>query len=96
METLRIFLQRVARNSNPLTGLVLATIGLLIIFSVVQLTDVQIGVIMTFVGSLVVFISAYMTPVDDPRLPIGTIVNETSSAPTGIVVDASDWENRAL
>lgn len=86
MEAIRTFLQRVTRNSNPLIGLVTATIGLLIMFEVVNLTDLQTGAILTFVGAAVLFISAYITPVSDPRLPIGTIVNGTSnSMQTGIV-----------
>jgi hypothetical protein len=30
------------------------------------------------------------TPISDPRLPIGTIVNGTSAAPTGVVVAEDD------
>jgi len=67
-------------------GLVTATLGLLIIFQVVVLTDVQVGAVLTFVGAAVLFLSAYITPVSDPRLPIGTVVNATdNSQPTGVV-----------
>lgn len=86
-EAFRVFLQRVTRNSTPLTGLVTASIGLLIIFNIVSFSDIQVGAILTFVGALVLFLSSYITPISDPRLPIGTVVNATdTSSPTGVVV----------
>ena len=90
METIKVLLQRISRNSTPLTGLVTATLGLVIIFDIVSISDIQTGAILTFVGALVLFLSAYTTPVADPRLAIGTLVNGTSDAPTGVVVSLSD------
>lgn len=93
MESLKTFIQRVTRNSNPLTGFVTATIGLLIIFDVANFTDIQIGAILTFIGALVVFLSAYITPVSDPRLEPGTLVNQTSNTlPNSIVVTEAELE----
>jgi hypothetical protein len=93
MEALMTFIQRVTRNANPLTGLVTATIGLLMAFSIVTLTNTQIGVLLTFVGALVLFLSAYITPVSDPRLEPGTLVNQTSNTmPNSIVVTEAELE----
>ena len=93
MDALKTFIQRLTRNSNPLTGLVTATIGMFIMFDIANFTDLQVGAILTFVGAVVLFMSAYITPVYDPRLPIGTMVNATTDGmPTGVVTEIVDAE----
>lgn len=84
-------IRQIVRNATPLTGLVTAVIGLAIAMDWVALTDVQIGAIMGVLGAAILALRAWTTPVDDPVLPIGTIVNaNTNSQPTGVVMLQSD------
>jgi len=77
---------RIVREPAALTGLITATLGVGFIFEWWALTSVQEGAVLAVVGAVILFLRAYLTPVYDPNLPIGTVVNANSGQPTGVVV----------
>lgn len=62
-----------------------------VLLHLVEWDALQLAGVSLVIDSGLVVIGALMirervTPVADPRLPIGTVVNEHSDAPTGVVV----------
>lgn len=86
-------LLRIARQPAKLLAAVNAMMGLGLILGWWTFADSDriIGAIMLALSAILAAVSEYLTPVADPNLPIGTIVNaNTDKATTGIVVPKED------
>lgn len=77
---------RIVREPAALLGLVTLLLAGGSIFDWWTLTQEQFQWVLALLGALILVLRQYVTPVSDPNLPIGTIVNANSSQPTGIVV----------
>ena len=80
-------LNRIVREPAALIGLVTLTIAGGMVFDWWSITSQQMEWVLAFLGALILVLRVYVTPVNDPNLPIGTIVNANSDQPTGIVVE---------
>ena len=83
-------LVRIIREPAALIGLITLALAGGSIFGLFDLNKEQAEWIIAIVGAAVLVLRSYVTPVGDPNLPIGTVVNANSSQPTGIVVERSD------
>lgn len=87
-------MQRVAREPNALTGLVVAVYGALVAFGVLELTVQQLGALSVLGGAVIFAIRWLVTPAsevvvqrkpDEPTL----IAGAAATVPTGAPVRAS-------
>lgn len=79
---------RIVREPAALIGFVTLVVASGSIFGWWNITTAQADWILAIVGASILLLRSYVTPVSDPNLPIGTIVNaRSSSAPTGVVVE---------
>lgn len=79
---------RIVREPAALIGLVTLLLAAGGVFGWFSLTQEQYQWVLALLGALILVLRQYVTPVGDPVLPIGTVVNANSSLPTGIVVEA--------
>lgn len=80
-------LNRIIREPAALIGLVTLVLAGGSIFDWWTLTQEQYQWLLALLGALILVLRQYVTPIGDPNLPIGTIVNANSSQPTGVVVE---------
>ncbi len=88
-------LTRIARQPAKLLAFVQAVIGFGLVAGLFKAENIDqlTGALLLLLSAGFAVISEYVTPIDSPQLPIGTIVNaDTDSKPTGVVVAASDLE----
>lgn len=78
---------RIIREPAALIGLITLVLAGGSMFGWWTLTNAQYEWVLAIIGALILVLRQYVTPVGDPNLPIGTIVNANSSQPTGIVVE---------
>lgn len=85
-------LQRIARQPAKLLAAVQALIGLGLILGWFKADNIDAitGAVLLALSAVLAAISEYVTPVSDPNLPVGTIVNANSTEPTAVVVDVAD------
>lgn len=95
------YIKMLVDNSTALTGLVLAVIGLLTAFDVVNVTEDQIGKITAFLGALVLFLAAFLTTAK--RTVVTQVDNSgvirngaASTAATGTPTDVTVNEDGSL
>jgi hypothetical protein len=79
-------IHRIARDPAGVTALFTAIVAVLLLFDIVELTEVQTGALAGVLAAVLLFIRMYATPVSDPILAIGTTVNASSDLPTATVV----------
>ena len=79
-------IKRLLREYNLISAAVTATIGFALIMGWVVLSQEQMGGLLGLAAAWLLVLRFLVTPVASPNLPIGTIVNEHSDAPTGVVV----------
>jgi hypothetical protein len=79
-------LNRIIREPAALVGLVTLVLAGGSIFDWWTLTQEQFQWLLALLGALILVLRQYVTPISDPNLPIGTIVNANSPQTTGIVV----------
>lgn len=82
--------KRLIREYNLLSAAIIATVGFTMVMGWVVLDDVQMGGLLGVIAAWLLVLRFLVTPVNDPNLPIGTVVNRNSSAPTGVVVPQTD------
>jgi hypothetical protein len=80
-------LSRIVREPASLIALVALTLAGGSIFGWWTLTQQQYEWVLAFLGAAILVLRQYVTPTGSPNLPIGTIVNEHSDQPTGVVVE---------
>lgn len=81
-------LNRIVREPAALIGLVTLLLAGGSIFGWWTLNQQQFEWILALLGALLLVLRQYVTPTSSPNgIPLGTIVNEHSSLPTGIVVE---------
>jgi len=78
---------RIVREPAALIGLITLLLAAGSIFGWWTLSAQQHEWILAVLGAIILVLRSYVTPVSDPNLPIGTVVNANSSQPTGIVVE---------
>jgi hypothetical protein len=79
-------LNRIIREPAALIGLVTLVLAGGSIFGWWTLTQQQFEWVLAFLGAAILVLRQYVTPISDPNLPIGTIVNANSPQTTGVVV----------
>jgi hypothetical protein len=87
-------IKRIARQPAKLLAFVQAVVGFGLVAGFFQAENIDqiTGALLLLLSAGFAVISEYVTPIDDPNLPIGTVVNANSDTPTGVVVAASDIE----
>ena len=80
-------INRIVREPAALIGLITLGLAAGSIFDLWSITPEQANWVLAIVGAAILFLRSYVTPVSDPNLPIGTVVNANSTQPTGIVVE---------
>lgn len=78
---------RIIREPAALIGLVTLVLAGGSIFGWWTLTQQQFEWVLAFLGAAILVLRQYVTPVGDPNLPIGTVVNANSPQTTGIVIE---------
>ena len=79
-------LNRIIREPAALIGFVALALAGGSIFGWWSLSNAQFEWLLALLGALILVLRQYVTPVDSPVLPIGTVVNAGSDQATGIVV----------
>ena len=85
-------LNRIVREPAALLGLVTLLLAAGGVFGWFSLTQEQYQWVLALLGALVLVLRQYVTPVNDPNLPIGTVVNANSDQTTGIVVPRGPYD----
>ena len=80
-------INRIVREPAAIIGLVTLVLAGGSIFGWWDLNQQQFEWILALLGAIILVLRQYVTPISSPNLPIGTVVNTTSSQPTGIVVE---------
>jgi len=81
-----VIVNRIVREPAALLGLVTLLLAAGGVFGWFSLTQEQYQWVLALLGALVLVLRQYVTPVNDPTLPIGTITSANSDQTTGIVV----------
>ena len=81
-----VIVNRIVREPAALIGLVTLALAGGSIFGWWELNQQQFEWLLAILGALILVLRQYVTPVSDPNLPIGTVVNANSDQPTGVVV----------
>lgn len=71
-------IKRLFREYNLVSAAVTATVAFALIMGWIDLTDVQMGGLLGLLAAWMLVIRFLVTPVSDPTLPVGTIVNANS------------------
>jgi hypothetical protein len=80
-------IDRIVREPQAIVALLTLLVAAGGIFDWWTLTPQQYEWVLAVIGAVILVLRQYVTPVHDPNLPIGTIVNaNTDSQPTGVVV----------
>lgn len=80
-------LKKVLREYTLIMAVITAFIAMALGLGWVELDPEQFGLIMAFIATVFVLLRFVVTPVASPVLPVGTVVNATSSLPTSTVVE---------
>ena len=83
-------INRIIREPAALTGLITLLLAAGGVFGWWTLTSDQYNWVLALLAAIILVLRQYVTPVGDPNLPIGTIVNANSDQPTGIVIAKPD------
>ena len=80
-------LKRLLREYNLVSAAVIATIGFAMVMEWISLTEVRMGAALGLIAAWLLVMRFLVTPIASPVLPVGTIVNATSTLPTSVVVE---------
>ena len=80
-------IRRIVREPAALIGFITLALAGGSIFGWWTLTPEQGNWVLAVVGAAILLLRSYVTPTNDPVLPIGTVVNANSDQPTGVVVE---------
>lgn len=84
-------LLRVLREYNLLAAVFTAFLGMAIGLNWISLDNTQIGLVLAFIGAVLLLIRFAVTPTADPQLPVGTLVNRSSTTlPNSVVVSETE------
>ena len=83
-------LNRIVREPAALIGLITLLLAAGGVFGWWTLTSDQYNWALAFIAAAILVLRQYVTPINDPVLPLNTIVNANSDQPTGIVVPIKD------
>lgn len=83
-----VIVNRIVREPAALIGLVTLLLAGGSIFGWWTLNQQQYKWLLALLGAAMLVLRQYVTPISSPNgIPLGTIVNEDSKLPTGIVVE---------
>jgi len=78
-------IKRLLREYNLVSAAVIATIGFAMVMEWISLTEVQMGAALGLIAAWLLVMRFLVTPVNDPVLKPGTIVNAENDYPTVVV-----------
>ena len=79
-------LKRLLREYNLVSAAVVATLSFASLLGIITLSSEQWGALLGLVAAWLLVLRFLVTPVSDPELPVGTVVNANSKLPTSTVV----------
>lgn len=82
-------IKKVIREYNVIMAVITAFVGMALGLGWFELTTEQVGLVFAFVAAIFVLLRFIVTPVNDPVLAPGTVVNASSTKypPATVVID---------